>query len=69
MKIYINMTRAKIPPITIKYAFANVFRESCLSVAQIISMTKPTIGKHTRINVIIHSFNDICFSVCTFLTP
>ena len=63
------MIRAKMPPITIKYAFAKVFRWSCLSVAQIISMTKPTIGKHTRINVIIQSFNDICFSVCIVLTP
>ena len=61
--------RAKMLPITIKYAFENRFRGSCLSVAQIMSMMRPTIGKLTRISVKIQSFNDICFSVSMLLSP
>lgn len=69
MKKYINSMSAKITPETIRYAFENVFRGSCLSVAQIMSMTRPTIGKNKSTSVKIQSFSDIVFSVCMLSPP
>ena len=53
---------------TIKYALENIFRGSSLSNAQIISITRPTIGMKIRINVIIQSFNVIGWLGCIRIT-